>query len=152
MSNMESKTAKDINSVLSRLTVGYRITSEKLMREIGLHAGQAQILSVLWKEDGLSQAEIVRELCISPPTVNSLVAKLNKSKFVTTKKCPRDKRLMRVHLTKKGKNIREKVEKQMKKLKNIVLSDFSDTEQVLVAMLLEKIRSNLQNLDPNSQS
>ncbi len=133
----------EINDTLAKLTISYRTINENLMCEIGLHAGQAQVLSVLWGEDGRSQAEIVRELCISPPTVNSLVSKLRKSNFVTTKKCRRDKRLIRVHLTKKGKDIQKNTERQLEKLEAIIVNEFIDTERVLVKMLLEKIRNNL---------
>ena len=133
-----------INTILSKLTISYRMMNEKLMSEIGLHAGQAQVLATLWARNGVSQADIVRELNISPPTVNSLVTKLRKAKFVKIKNCPKDKRLMRVYLTAKGSDIRNKAYEQWDKLETLILKDFSDTEKVLVLMLLEKTKNNLQ--------
>ncbi|NNF00499.1 MAG: MarR family transcriptional regulator, partial [Pyrinomonadaceae bacterium] len=87
----------DVNRVLSRLTVAHRKANEEAMCEIGLHSGQVQILASLWEKDGQSQADLVRDLCVSPPTVNKMVARLSDANFVSTKKCPEDKRLMRVY-------------------------------------------------------
>lgn len=133
-----------LHTILRKLAISHRTASEKFISEIGLHSGQSQILSTLWMRNGQTQAEISRMLDISPATVNTLVAKLEKSKFIKCKKCPKDKRLMRVHLTKKGIDIRSKIEEQWGKLEVLILKNFSDTEKVLVMMLLEKIKNNLQ--------
>ncbi|MGI8544990.1 MAG: MarR family winged helix-turn-helix transcriptional regulator [Aridibacter sp.] len=114
------------------------------MEKVGLHSGQAQVLSTLWMNNGQSQAEISRQLEISPATVNSLVSKLESSKFIKCKECNKDKRLMRVFLTKKGLDIRSEIETQWETLESIILKDFSDTEKVLLLMLLEKVKNNLQ--------
>jgi DNA-binding MarR family transcriptional regulator len=133
-----------INTLLSNISISYRTNTEMLMCDIGLHAGQAQILLALWGNDGLSQAEIVRELSISAPTVNSLVSKLEKSKFIKCKKCPKDKRLVRIFLTKKGADVRKEAYQQWQKLEEQIFVDFSDTEKIMAYMLLEKIKNNLQ--------
>ncbi len=132
-------------SLISTFTASYRLLNEKLLNEVGMHPGQAQVLSVLWNNDGLSQSEIARELEISPPTVNLLVQKLEKSKFINSKKCKKDKRLMRVFLTKKGKGIRNDIELQWAKVEEKLFENFSDTEKVLGMMVIEKMKNNLQN-------
>lgn len=129
---------------LTKLAIEYRTVSEKFIEKIGLHSGQAQVLSTLWMNNGQSQAEISRQLEISPATVNSLVSKLESNKFIKCKECPKDKRLMRVFLTKKGLEIRSEIKTQWEKLESIILKDFSDTEKVLLLMLLEKVKNNLQ--------
>lgn len=133
-----------INSLLTKLSLIHREKAQKLLSEIGLPAGQYQILAVLWQRNGQSQAEIVREVGISAPTVNSLVSKLEKAKFVKCINCSKDKRLKRVHLTAKGFDIRADAEKQWQKLEEVILKDFTDTEKILILMLLEKIKNNLQ--------
>ncbi len=134
---------KKINQLLTKLGIAHRIANEKLMCEIGLHSGQVQILSSLWENDGQSQAELVRNLCVSPPTVNKMVSKLTDSKFVLKKKCPKDKRLMRVYLREKGITVRPRVHKQWEQLESLILKDFSETEKLLIPILLEKISTNL---------
>lgn len=131
--------------LISTFVTSYRLLNENLLNEIGIYPGQAQVLSVLWNNDGISQSEISRALEVSSPTVNLLVKKLEKSKFVNSKKCKKDKRLMRVYLTKKGKNIRNDIERQWAKAEETLLENFSDTEKVLGMMVIEKMKNNLQN-------
>ena len=133
-----------INSLLSKLSIAVRIANENLMCDIGLHSGQVQILIALWEQDVQSQAELVRKLCVSPPTINKMVKKLIQSGFITTQKCPEDKRLTRVRLTAKGARIQPQVEEQLDKLEKVLLQDFSETEKVLIPILLEKLSENLK--------
>ncbi len=135
----------DINSILSKLAISHRTVMEKLMCDIGLHSGQVQILIALWDTDGLSQAELVRKLCVSPPTINKMINRLTDSDFVENKHCPHDKRLKRVYLTKKAVDIQPKVNKQLKSLEDLILKDFSETESVLLPIVLSKIANNLQS-------
>jgi DNA-binding MarR family transcriptional regulator len=135
-----------LHTLITQLTNYYRNANEKLLNEVGIPPGQAQILSFLWFRDGVSQAELVRDSKVSAPTVNLLVTKLENGKFIRCKQCKNDQRIKLVYLTQKGKNIRDKTISQWNKLESHVLEDFSDTEKVLVLMLLEKIRNNLKKV------
>src|SRR5690349_3765689 len=81
----------------------YRNALERLMDEIGLHAGQVLVLAELWEKDGQSQAELAKRLTVSAPTVTKMITSLAYSDFVETRKGTDDARLTRVFLTKKGK-------------------------------------------------
>lgn len=128
---------------LSQISVGHRNTLEKIMNEIGLHYGQISILNELWDTDGQSQADLVRAIKVSPPTVNKMINSLIRSNFVQCRKCKKDSRMMRVYLTKKGKAIRSQVKEQWQKLEEILLKDFSETEKMLFSLLIEKLKKNL---------
>ncbi len=135
-----------VNILISKIAIVSRIANEKLMCDIGLHSGQAQILRELGENDGSSQAELVRSLCVSAPTVNKMVSRLAEAGFVTTRQCPEDNRLVRVRLTAKGARIQPEIKKQLRKLETALLAEFSETENVLLPFLLEKIHSNLQKI------
>ena len=136
--------AEEIDLTLAKLTIAFRIANEKVMCDIGLHAGQVQVLGSLWNRDGQSQAGIVRDLCISAPTVNKMVLKLEKSGLVNIRKCPHDKRLKRVYLTPQGRKVKPKVARQRRHLNKVLLQDLSETEILLLPILLEKISKNLK--------
>lgn len=128
---------------LSQISTGHRNTLEKLMNEIGLHYSQISVLNELWDTEGRSQAELVRALKVSAPTINKMINSLSKSNFVQCKKCKKDSRMVRVYLTKKGKDIRTQVREQWQKLEEIILQDFSEAEKMLFSLLLEKLKKNL---------
>lgn len=110
------------------------------MCEIGLHSGQVFVLNSLWENDGQSQADLVRYLKVSPPTINNMVVRMADAGFVELKKCEKDKRLMRVYLTEKGSQIKPKVEEQWLKLEEIMFSELTETEKMMFSLLLQKIK------------
>ena len=131
-----------ISFVLSNISISYKNKLEKLMDEIGLHAGQVYVLNELWDTDGLSQAEIIKRLGVSAPTITKMITSLANSSFVQTKKCKNDTRVTRVYLTKKGRVIQPLVVLQWEKLENTALVNFDEDEVAAASMLLKKLRSN----------
>lgn len=131
---------ESLSLLFTQITNSYRINLEKLMCEVGIHAGQVFVLSSLWKDDGQSQAELVRNLQVSPPTINNMVVRMAEAGFVELKKCGKDGRLMRVHLTEKGSQIKPKVEEQWLKLEEIVFSELTEAEKMMFSLLLKKIK------------
>lgn len=128
---------------LLQISTAHRNLLEKMMIEIGLHHSQISVLNLLWESDGQSQAELVRQLKIAAPTVNKMIGSLSANGFVQTKKCKNDSRMVRVYLTKKGKEIRSQVLEQWKKVEEMLLRDFSETEKMLFSLQLEKLKKNL---------
>lgn len=132
-----------LSFLLLQIGLIHRGTIEKLAVETGLHGGQILLLANLWEADGVSQAELVRKLGVSPPTVNKTVSLLVKNGFIKCLACKRDKRLKRVHLTKKGRDVRLKVEQQWNKLESLTLANLSETETMMLSMLLVKVKNGL---------
>ncbi|HLM01135.1 MAG TPA: MarR family transcriptional regulator [Pyrinomonadaceae bacterium] len=110
------------------------------MCEIGLHAGQVFVLNSLWQTDGQSQADLVRSLQVSPPTINNMVVRMADTGFVELKKCEKDGRLMRVYLTEKGSQIKRSVEEQWLKLEESMFSELGEAERMMLSLLLKKIK------------
>ena len=76
-----------ISFSLSNISVSYRNLLESLMDEIGLHGGQVYVLNELWENDGQSQADIMKSLRVSAPTITKMISSLVSSSFIQTKKC-----------------------------------------------------------------
>ncbi len=136
--------ADNLSRTLSRIAIAHRNVVTSVMAEIGLHSGQANVLFSLWDIDGLSQAEIGRELGVAPPTVNVLVNKLEEQGYVATKACPNDGRVKRVYLTSKADDVQKEAERQMDKLDETVFRDFSELEKNTAMLVLRRIADNLK--------
>lgn len=132
-----------ISRLLSRIAIAHRNASEEALAAVGLHAGQANVLFSLWEKDAQSQAELTRDLGVAPPTVNVLVAKLEQKGLVKSRHCPGDKRLRRIHLTEKGRDIRREAEEAIAKLDEATLEGLSPIECNTAMLVLERIRQNL---------
>jgi MarR family transcriptional regulator, organic hydroperoxide resistance regulator len=131
--------ANSITYLFTAFATKHRDTSDKLMKEIGLHGGQIFVLNVLWNADGQSQAEIVKQLNISAPTVYNMVVRLSETGFVDIVKDENDARIMRVYLTDKGLEIKSQVFEQWAKLEEQTFANLTEPEKMMFAMLLQKI-------------
>ena len=134
-----------ISQLLGKIAVSHRNAVEKSFGKIGLHSGQAKVLFSLWCEDGLSQADLTRELGIAAPTVNVLVSKLELDVFVECRNCPGDRRLKRVFLTEKGKEKQNEAEHILESLDDLILADLSDIERNTARLVLNRIHTNLRD-------
>lgn len=134
-----------INRFIADIATKYRVEMEIKMVEIGLHAGQVFLLLSLHENENISQAEIYKQLSLSAPTVNKMVKSLEKNGFVNCRRDEKDTRLVRVSLTKKGRAIKSSVEEKFAEMDSLLLQDFSETEKIMVSLLLEKMLTNLQN-------
>jgi MarR family transcriptional regulator, organic hydroperoxide resistance regulator len=74
----------------------------------GLHPGQDLLLSALWSEDGITQAELVTRLGIRSPTVSKALTRLERTGYVRRE--IDEKRSRRVFLTPAGRALRQPVE------------------------------------------
>jgi DNA-binding MarR family transcriptional regulator len=74
----------------------------------GLHPGQDLLLSALWSEDGITQAELVARLGIRSPTVSKALVRLERVGYVRREIDA--KRSRRVFLTPEGRALRRPVE------------------------------------------
>jgi DNA-binding MarR family transcriptional regulator len=75
----------------------------------GLHLGQELYLAQLWREDGLTSAELASRSGVSPPAVTKVVTGLERSGLVRRERDPSDARLVRVWLTDAGRALRDPI-------------------------------------------
>ncbi|MCY7346810.1 MAG: MarR family winged helix-turn-helix transcriptional regulator [Pyrinomonadaceae bacterium] len=134
---------KSVTYVLTQLAIGYRTYLEKALGEIGLHSGQVFVMISLWKTDGQSQIDLVKNLDLTAPTVNIMIKSLMNGGFVECRKCPSDGRLMRVFLTDKGIECQTSVAEQWTKIEAQSYLNLTETEKLVLAQLFGKLRENL---------
>jgi DNA-binding MarR family transcriptional regulator len=80
-----------------------------VLAEHGVHPGQDLLLSVLWRRDGITQAELVARLGIEPPTVSKALQRLERAGYVRREAGAGRSR--RVYLTEEGRALQGPVER-----------------------------------------
>ncbi|HUD90429.1 MarR family transcriptional regulator, partial [Sphingobium sp.] len=87
-----------------------RITQNDYMARIagtGIAPAQAYALGELWLDEPLSQVELARRLDIGKATVGQTLTRLERAGFIERRRIASDRRLIMVHLTEKGRTLRE---------------------------------------------
>lgn len=79
------------------------------LRPHGVAIGQWAVLLILWTRDGLSQAELARRVAIEPPTMVRTIDRMIRDGLVTQVRDPRDARAVVIHLTDRGRALRDEL-------------------------------------------
>ncbi|GGT35192.1 MarR family winged helix-turn-helix transcriptional regulator [Nonomuraea spiralis] len=103
---------------------------------LGLHVGQELLLNQLWRQDGLTQGELISRLGVEPPTVTKTLQRLERSGLVYRSPDPERPRVARVHLTEAGKALREPVEEIWTRTDEQLQRGLNDTERDLLTRLV----------------
>jgi DNA-binding MarR family transcriptional regulator len=132
--------------------IGYRILqihrahrsrAEAALNQLGLHTGQEMLLFHLWNEEGLTQSQLVDQLCVEPPTVTKTLQRLEQAGVVERRQDAEDARVSRVYLTPKGRALKEQVKTIWDNLEALTVQGLSEVEKVLMRRLLEQVNNNL---------
>ena len=129
--------------LLARVCKAHRGSVAATLAEVGLHVGQEMVLSHLWKHDGLTPSELADRLGVEPPTVTNMLSRMERAGLLERCRDPKDARCTRVHLTEKGRNLREPVERRWRAVQERAFEGVTVEEEALLSELLAKIHGNL---------
>jgi len=114
---------------------------------LGLYRGQPKMIYILSKDDGLTKKELAQRIDVTAPTITKMVERLEKNGFVFTKKDEKDKRITRVYISDKGREIKEELVEFFNESKEVYFKDMKDEEVEMLHSLLTRMSDNVsQNI------
>ena len=128
----------NIPELLTDLTIHYNALIRHYASRLSLTAPQAfHLLSV--STDGISMSGLAHKLGLDNSTLTRNIQKLDKLGLVLRKRDDYDKRVFRVHLTKKGRVIVEQFENLLLDLNHSMLKHIDLDDQENIPEMLEKL-------------
>ena len=109
------------------------------MRPAGIGIGQWAVLLFLFARDGLSQAELSRDVAIEPPTMVRTIDRLVRDGHVTRVADPADGRVSRIYLTDRGRSLREELVPMAVAINEATLARLTDREGKALRRILTKL-------------
>ena len=113
---------------------------KKRLHSSGLTPIQHLVLEALWDEDGLSVGDIGKRLVFDGATLSGVLDRLAASGWVLKQSDTEDKRMLRISLTQKSKDLKPKLSAVRNKTNENLLARFSLEEKVLLKRLLRDIQ------------
>lgn len=134
---------ESINFLLGVIGRLQRTQMNEALAAIGIYAGQEMFLWHLWREDGLTQSQLVERLCVQPPTISKMLDRMEKAGLVTRRPDPDDSRASRVYLTEQGRKSQDAVGEVWKNIELRLSEGMSLEERLLLRRLLLQVHENL---------
>lgn len=110
----------------------------------GVAFGTFPVLRVLWDEDRLTQAEIIKRLRMTGPTIVGIVAQLETEGLVHRIQNPTDKRKRSIALTPRGEALRDVIMPISEEVNRRAMKGISAEERRILKSCLRRLHTNLQ--------
>src|SRR5215207_5757247 len=134
---------RTIGWVLTQAARLHRIHLNTKLADLGLFAGQEQVLEGLNSHDALTMNELAALLRVRPPTASKMVTRLTGLGFVQRDPGEKDARTVRVRLTRKGRMAVTRLQGLWDEVEHNLLKDLTATEQRHLHELLLRAVTNL---------
>ncbi len=132
-----------ISFLIARVCTAHSFRAGSLLSDIGLYLGQELMLQYLWQEDGLTQSQLAKKHGVQLQTIHKMVRRMERAGLVTKHEDEADRRVSRIQLTSKGRNLQAAIEDLWAQLEQETLTDFTVEEQNILKRLLQKLETNL---------
>ncbi|HZW45942.1 MAG TPA: MarR family winged helix-turn-helix transcriptional regulator [Microvirga sp.] len=126
-------------------------TGDKLS-ELGLFAGQEQVLQALASSGPMTMGDLAAILRVRPPTASKTVSRLSSLKLIERHTEPGDARVVRVKLTKEGKRKAAAIDALWDEVEAELLAGFDNKERKRLRKLLRKAAKNLAGITGADQT
>lgn len=115
---------------------------KKKLQPYGLTAVQHLILEVIMENEGLTPGEIGKRLISDNATISGVLERMEEAGWIIKKTDQRDKRVSRIFLGEKVKEMQEHLILEREQANDELLSHYSEEERLVLKKLL---RNFLQN-------
>ncbi|MBC8578426.1 MarR family winged helix-turn-helix transcriptional regulator [Zhenhengia yiwuensis] len=130
---------------MALINVGHlhRRRSSRYFEKLDLSHAQPKILDFLSENDGCIQREIAVHCAREAATMTSILGIMEKSGLIERRPNPKDRRILNVFLTQKGKDIQKNIGETFSQLDKECLEGFSEEEYAQLIDYLERIYNNM---------
>lgn len=117
------------------------------LKETGLTLGQPKVLDYLKEHDGASQIEIARSCHIEPPSLTSILNRMEEKGIIARKVLNGNRRTSYIFLTEAGRDFQMAVDEAFISLEQTAFQHISEEEQLQFMKTFLQIYQNLTKED-----
>ncbi|MDQ0766849.1 MarR family winged helix-turn-helix transcriptional regulator [Streptomyces canus] len=117
--------AGPMSYAIFQLARAHRAYAAAMLREIDLHLGQELLLMQLLDRDGQTQSELLDSVGLDHSTVSKSLRRMQDAGLLIREPAAHDRRVMVVHLTDKGRAMREPLAAMWRALEETSARDLS---------------------------
>lgn len=134
----------DVMLAVMKLTRAMRRRPPK--PEEGIHPGMGRPLSILADNDGVTSRELAELMDVRPSSLTEMLDRLDKEGLVTRATDSEDRRVSRVSLTEKGRELAAKMKAEHEQRAARVSACFTDEEAAAFCQMCERLAAHLESM------
>ena len=137
----------NLHMTLIRLIKTHKQIVNVEFAKVGLSQGQPKILDFLSHNNGCIQRELAENCHIKPATVTSILASMERSGLIHRDPNTKDRRVLNVFITNKGKIAQRQVEKIFNSIDETCFIGFTEEEKKQTMHVLNRLYDNRKHGD-----
>jgi DNA-binding MarR family transcriptional regulator len=142
--NRNEEVISRLVSSIRRLVRAVSADAFQMSRRYGLTSAQSGVLRMIREHGPLSSADLSRKLRVTPSNVTGIIDRLVKKALVERIPKAGDRRVMRIQLTKKGRDLAEILPNP---IESKLINGLSDMESEHLELLCQMLRGLLEVID-----
>lgn len=133
---------------MRQISITYRCAMrfrENALSDTGLAGCQTPYLTALYRQPGLSQEELARQLSVNKSSVTRQLAVLEEKGYIRRVPSDTDKRILLVYPTEKALEVKERLYRCYHDWSSYLTHDFTEEEQELLSRLMLRIAERAED-------
>ena len=119
--------------------------ANSMLKPLEIPHGYTPFLILLFDDDGLTQADLVRGIGIEQPTAVRTLDRMERDGWINRERSSNDRRRIHIYLSQKAKKIEERLNQVSKELNLAALKGFTKDEKKEFTDLISRILINLES-------
>ncbi len=140
---------KIIEITLELFPIGLKSLIQPLRNKLGLSPIMHIVMNMIEKDEGMTMGEISNKLFMPKPNVTEVINKLIKSGYAERIKDEKDRRLVKVKLTKSGIKVLKLIKLCVSKQVSSKLRILSEAELIQIYQSLNKVNELINEITTN---
>jgi DNA-binding MarR family transcriptional regulator len=121
-----------------------RAAFDRRVRRLGLTRSQWQVLSLLYRRPGVSQAELAELLEVEPAPAGRMIDRLERKAWLVRRPDPGDRRVNRIFLTTEAESVQAEMGLIATEMLDDAMASLGGAERDVLVELLERMKGQLQ--------
>lgn len=139
---------RKLHPFMRQISITYRCAMrfrENALADTGLAGCQTPYLTTLYRQPGISQEEMARQLNVNKSSVTRQLAILEEKGYIRRQPSATDKRILLVYPTDKALDVKERLYRCYHDWNSYLTQDFTDEEQELLSRLMVRIADRAED-------
>ena len=135
----ESNFAAEAQRLIHRLVKQYELCDRACLSQHGVTAAQGYTLLALPREDSVNMKQVSEAIGLAGSTMTRMIDQLVRKQLVCRKPDEEDRRVVLVHLSDKGREVRRIVEREIREFFNVALEEIPEDDYPIILGTLERV-------------